>query len=192
MAIKWGSTEVTAVKWGNTDVAVVKWGSTIVFPAYGTGYDGYNFSTSLAGGMTSEIRGSNGVVTSTKTITSGSLTHSGTAYVTKTGYAHIGFISISNTSLKSYNYITMTYTTSEISGGGQFNGVSLRYIPKNRPEITIYLSSYNGRPTSLSQITEDSDSSWPWRIEFSYDSYQSQTVGDIPVSATITSIIFST
>lgn len=49
MAIKWGNTEVTAVKWGNTDVAVVKWGSTIVFPAYGTGYDGYNFSTPLAG-----------------------------------------------------------------------------------------------------------------------------------------------
>ena len=186
--LKWGNTEVTAVKWGNTNVAVVKWGNTVVFPAYGTGYDGNNFSTPLAGGMTSEIRSADGVVTSTKTITSGSLTHSGTAYVTRTDDAYIRFISISNTSLKSYNYITMTYTTSEISEWGRFTDAKLRYLPDSGREITIYLDS--GISKSLSEITRDPDSAWSWRIEFVYESYQGHIIGNIPVSATITSIFY--
>ena len=32
MAIKWGSSAVTAVKWGSTNITKVYWGSTLVFP----------------------------------------------------------------------------------------------------------------------------------------------------------------
>lgn len=47
MAIKWGSTYVTAVKWGNTVCTQVKWGSTVVFPT--GGWDGSGASVPLNG-----------------------------------------------------------------------------------------------------------------------------------------------
>ena len=49
MAIKWGSTYVTAVKWGNTVCTQVKWGSTVVFP--NGGYSGNTFSPPFANGF---------------------------------------------------------------------------------------------------------------------------------------------
>ena len=50
MAIKWGSTLVTAVKWGSTNCTQVKWGSTIVFPN-STGYNGSTFADPIASGF---------------------------------------------------------------------------------------------------------------------------------------------
>ena len=47
MAIKWGSTYVTAVKWGNTTCTAVYWGGTKVFPV--GGYDGSGASIPLNG-----------------------------------------------------------------------------------------------------------------------------------------------
>ncbi len=50
MAIKWGSTYVTAVKWGSTNCTQVKWGSTVVFPN-STGYNGSSFDYPIASGF---------------------------------------------------------------------------------------------------------------------------------------------
>lgn len=49
MAIKWGSTWVTAVKWGNTVCTQVKWGNTVVFPT--GGYSGNIFSPPFVNGF---------------------------------------------------------------------------------------------------------------------------------------------
>lgn len=51
MAIKWGSTKVTAVKWGSTSCTCVKWGSTVVFP---DGYNGSSFTYPIASGFDSD------------------------------------------------------------------------------------------------------------------------------------------
>lgn len=50
MAIKWGSTAITAIKWGNTNCTKVYWGSTVVFPT--GGYDGNSYSYPLQNGFT--------------------------------------------------------------------------------------------------------------------------------------------
>ena len=51
MAIKWGSTYVTAVKWGNTNCTTVYWGSTKVFPD-SIAYNGSTFADPIASGFT--------------------------------------------------------------------------------------------------------------------------------------------
>ena len=50
MAIKWGSTYVTAVKWGSTNCTTVYWGSTKVFPD-SIAYDGSTFAYPMASGF---------------------------------------------------------------------------------------------------------------------------------------------
>ena len=54
MAIKWGSSNVTAVKWGSTNITKVLWGSTQVFPDLVTLFNGGNASSNFTG-MTGEI-----------------------------------------------------------------------------------------------------------------------------------------
>ena len=51
MAIKWGSTYVTAVKWGSTNCTTVYWGSTKVFPN-SNAYNGSTFAYPMASGFT--------------------------------------------------------------------------------------------------------------------------------------------
>ena len=49
MAIKWGSTLVTAVKWGSTVCTQVKWGNTVVFPD-ASGAAVYSYGGNVFGG----------------------------------------------------------------------------------------------------------------------------------------------
>ena len=53
MAIKWGSTWVTAVKWGTTTCSKVYWGGTLVFPEGGMSTSGTSvtFSPPIASGL---------------------------------------------------------------------------------------------------------------------------------------------
>jgi len=48
MAIKYGSSAVTAVKWGSTNITKVYWGSTLVFPESNLLNTGLNWSSGLA------------------------------------------------------------------------------------------------------------------------------------------------
>ena len=59
MAIKWGSTYVTAVKWGNTTCTKVYWGGTLVFP--NGGWDGSGWSYPLTNGFTYSLTGHNSI-----------------------------------------------------------------------------------------------------------------------------------
>ena len=54
MAIKYGSSAVTAVKWGSTNISKVLWGSTQVFPDLVTLFNGGSASSTFTG-MTGEI-----------------------------------------------------------------------------------------------------------------------------------------
>ena len=49
MAIKWGSSNVTAVKWGSTNITKVLWGSTQVFPDLLVIFNGGNASSTFTG-----------------------------------------------------------------------------------------------------------------------------------------------
>ena len=49
MAIKWGSSAVTAVKWGSTNITKVYWGSTQVFPDLLVIFNGGNASSTFTG-----------------------------------------------------------------------------------------------------------------------------------------------
>ena len=49
MAIKYGSSAVTAVKWGSTNISKVLWGSTQVFPDLVTLFNGGSASSTFTG-----------------------------------------------------------------------------------------------------------------------------------------------
>ena len=49
MAIKWGSSNVTAVKWGSTNITKVYWGNTQVFPDLLVIFNGGNASSTFTG-----------------------------------------------------------------------------------------------------------------------------------------------
>ena len=58
MAIKWGSTVVTAVKWDSTVCSQVKWGNTVVFPD-ASGAAVYSYGSNVFGGDIGNVWNSN-------------------------------------------------------------------------------------------------------------------------------------
>ena len=125
MAIKWGSTYVTAVKWGNTTCTAVKWGSTKVFPD-SMGFNGSSFDYPIASGFN--------VTTST--------TKSGSQLNTL-GTMHYGFQLAANSSYPTYADMTYIYFTSKNS----INLTPYKYIDIDCSESTIYNSQYNNSGT---------------------------------------------
>ncbi len=106
MAIKWGSTVVTAVKWGNTNCTQVKWGSTIVFPN-STGYNGSSFTDPIASGFTLWCYSVDDLdsVGKKKDVTSGGLNHSYTNIGTIQCSAHYRWISRNTINFTPYSKI---------------------------------------------------------------------------------------
>ena len=105
MAIKWGSTYVTAVKWGNTTCTAVYWGGTKVFPV--GGYDGSSFSYPLIGGFDSNSYFPTASVA--QTIKKNS---SLTMYLSDSKNKSINF--------SLFNTVTLTFTET-ITGGGSYS-----------------------------------------------------------------------
>lgn len=122
MALKWGSTTVTAVKWGSTQCSIVYWGSTIVFPGGGgvVAYNGSSFAAPLNQGLicyrysTSETY---------KIVTSGTLKTS-VIVATTSGTISGNIMSVGGSSsiylryyldLSSYTRCTVEYTSTNIN-----------------------------------------------------------------------------
>ena len=108
MAIKWGSTVVTAVKWGNTNCTQVKWGSTVVFPN-STGYNGSSFTDPIASGFTLWRYDGYDLDTNgkKKDVTSGGLNHSYTNIGRIQCSAHYRWISRNTINFTPYSKIIM-------------------------------------------------------------------------------------
>ena len=111
MAIKWGSTWVTAVKWGNTTCSKVYWGGTLVFPEGGMSTSGTSvtFSPPIASGLWYNkpfylASGTN--VTSTA-----QLTDSGSYYGKTGGWSYL-WTTKDGVDFSSYTRVKVVYTLS--------------------------------------------------------------------------------
>lgn len=113
MAIKWGSTVVTAVKWGSTNCTKVYWGSTFVFPGGTITYNGSSFTSPLSGFYTtypSTVNGStkqnisSGVLKTAVYRTSSSLSEISSRWSTNEGNFNY------TVNLSSYTSIRIAYT----------------------------------------------------------------------------------
>lgn len=160
MAIKWGSTYVTAVKWGNTVCTQVKWGNTVVFPA--GGLDGGVLSPPFTNGFRSSADGGSdatpGESETDWSLSNGNLYRSRTSRITKTyDGAMISFCTKDNIGLNSYTSIAVTFDLGDWQGAynarvdisGQ--DVGYRYSVTSISSGTTYtLSSYR---TAMSSVT---------------------------------------
>ena len=150
MAIKWGSTWVTAVKWGNT----------VVFPA--GGLDGGVLSPPFTNGFRSSANGGSDATPDESetdwSLSNGKLYRSRYSYITRTyNNAHITFLTKDNIGLNGYTSIAVTFNLGDWQGAYSakvtISGEDVGYnydISSVSSGITYTLSSYR---TARSRIT---------------------------------------
>ena len=160
MAIKWGSTWVTAVKWGNTVCTQVKWGNTVVFPV--GGLDGGVLSPPFTNGFRSSANGGSDATPDENetdwSLSNGKLYRSRYSYITRTyDSAHITFLTKDNIGLNGYTSIAVTFNLGDWQGAYSakvtISGEDVGYnydISSVSSGITYTLSSYR---TARSRIT---------------------------------------
>ena len=167
MAIKWGSTYVTAVKWGSTICTQVKWGSTVVFPN-STGYNGSSFDFPIASGF------NNGVAISANFKNDGF----NTGYKATTSKNNINF--------SMYKTITITWETTRPKLGNQEAWSTLDSVSCAGTSASGSIYGANPCNADISSIT--STGTLYIRI---YYQYNGSGKPDLTVTFTIKSIVFS-
>ena len=183
MAIKWGSTWVTAIKWGNTVCTKVKWGNTLVFPD--GGYDGTTFAPPLNGGFTGDA-----------TITSGAINVSKEKTFYSSGNHTIIELKSANTSINFnlYSSLTVTFAVSCTSGGVTKNfGISAM---NNSNETLWYSGDIDGNSNTTKTVTCNMSyyAGYTNRIGYIYLHYSGKTTkGNFSATCTlkITKLILS-
>ena len=176
MAIKWGSTWVTAVKWGNTVCTQVKWGSTKVFPEGGMSTSGTSviFSPPIASGLWYNkpfylASGTN--VTSTSHLTDSNSYYGkqggwSCLWTTKDGvnfsaytrvkvvYTLSGWGAISSNSISIWGHRNSYPTSSTISSGGTLTKETGDGSAGTNKTVIVKLdTSTNYSPTTIKAIT---------------------------------------
>ena len=191
MAIKWGSTWVTAVKWGNTVCTQVKWGSTVVFPT--GGYDGssfsYPFNTGIKVGLQDNTDGATTQWSST--FTSGNPTYSmQIGNRSSTQYWCFGFIESASQSIDFTKYTKINIAWS-LSLPNNIFKLSQVYLKMPNGSTDVYITKYN---RFQGEIDISDTSKFPkgtGKLQIQYNISKNSKYGNVTATLTLTKLIFS-